>query len=575
MLKKLILFFALYLLNSNYSNAQWISGGTLGFEYISGNSYKITYKEHNDCGSINSGSTRVLNAHCIDNSSFDFSFAIPRKNSNLILISPRCINNVPYCYSPEIKESIYDIVISLPPVGDWEIYTNSNKNRVPATTDSLIVNYEVMITFLARKYQQGINTNRNSPVFNSDPFVILNVNQEFNYNIAAMDKDGDSLVYSLVAAYSVPGGSWNSRILYKNPYSGQSFVSSSTPITLDSVTGALHFTPDNTMTAALGIRVEEWRTINDSAFLMGVTRQDFRFQVRNDSNTIPKLSGMNFGMGSNYNSQDTIYEAIVNPNDTLRFTINAFDADLGEAGEMRIIQNSALSGDSFIVYNNFSDSAYAVFEWVPTVNDISYTPKYFTVLISDSACPYNGQQIYTYSIYVMPRLDKPSLGNDTTLCSNYFQSLVLDAGPNHKSYLWQDSSSQQTYTVNSYDYILNLGSYDYWVRVSDSMGQVKADTIEVAMTICGGFEEKSSYFEVSVIPNPSRGKYIVSFNVLNRGGYTLVVYDIYGNKLLRKEVSNMNGNGDVEIDLSPFMNGVYFLNCSFKDKTIVKKLIKQ
>jgi len=575
MLKKLILLFILYLLNSNYLNAQWISGGTIRFEHVLGNSYKITYIEHNDFGSINSGSYRTLVAHCVSNSSYDFTFSVPRRNSNLILISPRCINSLQYCTTPEIKDFIYDATIDLPPVGDWEIYTGSNWVRIPATTDSVTVNSQAAITFLARKYQHGTNTNLNSPVFKSDPIVILNTNQEFNYNIGAVEKDGDSLVYSLVAPYSNPGGNWNSRILYKSPYSAQNFVSSSTPITLDSVTGALRFIPDNPMSAALGVRVEEWRTINDSAVLMGVTRQDFRFVVRNDSNTIPKLSGMNFTMGPNYNPQDTIYETIVNPNDTLRFTINAFDADNGEAGEIRIVQNTEIPGDTLIVYNNYTDSAYAVYEWVPTNNDISYRPKTFTVFVSDSACPYNGQQIYTYSIYVMPEMEKPSLGNDTMLCTNFFQSVTLDAGPNYQSYLWQDSSTQQTYTVNAYDYFTNLGFYDFWVQVTDSMGQVKIDTIQVEMAICGSVNEDASTYKLTVAPNPSSGKYIVSFNAPNNSFATLKIVDVYGKELLRKEVYVTSKNTNIELDLTPFAKGIYLLNCNMDGKIIVQKLIKQ
>ncbi len=556
-------------------NAQWISGGTIGFEHVFGNSYKIIYKEHNDCSSINSGPSRTLIAHCVSNSSYDFTFSIPRKNSNLILISPRCINSTQYCTTPEIKDFVYEANVNLPPVGEWEIYTNTSWNRINTTTDSMTGINSPVITFLARKYQQGTNTNLNSPVFKSSPFVILNTNQEFNYNIGAVDKDGDSLVYFLVAPYSVPGGNWNSRILYKSPYSAQNFVSSSTPITLDSVTGALRFTPDNPMSAALGVRVEEWRTINGSAVLMGVTRQDFRFVVRNDSNTIPKLSGMNFSLGSNYNPQDTIYETIVNPNDTLRFTINAFDADNGEAGEIRIVQNTKILGDTLIVYNNYTDSAYAVYEWVPTNSDVSYSPKTFTVFVSDSACPYNGQQIYTYSIYVMPEMEKPALGNDTMLCANFFQTLTLDAGPNYQSYLWQDSSTQQTYTVNAYDYFTNLGFYDFWVQVTDSMGQMKIDTIQVEMVICGGVDNEDSNFDLIVAPNPSLGKYTVSIKAPNNNIATLKIVDIYGKELLHKEVYVTGENTNVELDLRSFANGIYLLNCKMDGKIIVQKLIKQ
>ena len=61
-----------------------------------------------------------------------------------------------------------------------------------------------------------------------------------------------------------------------------------------------------------------------------------------------------------------------------------------------------------------------------------------------------------------------SLGNDTFLCSG--QTLVLDATVPNASHLWQDSSTDSTFTVSQ--------SGSYWVQANTSCGTV-TDTIQV------------------------------------------------------------------------------------------------
>jgi PKD repeat protein len=62
-----------------------------------------------------------------------------------------------------------------------------------------------------------------------------------------------------------------------------------------------------------------------------------------------------------------------------------------------------------------------------------------------------------------------SLGEDIIFCST--ASIVLDAGSGFESYLWQDGSAQQQYTVTSPGL--------YWVTVSDAMGCTATDTLRI------------------------------------------------------------------------------------------------
>lgn len=75
------------------------------------------------------------------------------------------------------------------------------------------------------------------------------------------------------------------------------------------------------------------------------------------------------------------------------------------------------------------------------------------------------------SIMVVAASSTPplNLGPDTSLCPN--NTAVLHAGPGFLSYQWQDGSIDEVYTVT------NPGQY--WVRVSDSCGNILNDTINI------------------------------------------------------------------------------------------------
>jgi len=64
------------------------------------------------------------------------------------------------------------------------------------------------------------------------------------------------------------------------------------------------------------------------------------------------------------------------------------------------------------------------------------------------------------------------LGNDTTLCPS--NTLMVDAGPRFYSYLWQDGSTQRTFTITA--------PGTYWVKAVDSCNNIFRDTIQVALT---------------------------------------------------------------------------------------------
>jgi gliding motility-associated-like protein len=114
------------------------------------------------------------------------------------------------------------------------------------------------------------------------------------------------------------------------------------------------------------------------------------------------------------------------------------------------------------VYNEYlwpdgsTDSTFVVTEpgqyWVEVLGDCGYA--------SD-----------TIDVQFFPEIDL-DLGNDTLVCDDVI--LLLDAGAGFESYLWQDSSSLQTYEVAT--------TGIYWVTVTDDNGCEATDSISIALS---------------------------------------------------------------------------------------------
>lgn len=107
-----------------------------------------------------------------------------------------------------------------------------------------------------------------------------------------------------------------------------------------------------------------------------------------------------------------------------------------------------------------SNTSSDLFPW-----HIYSSPDNYTV----SALIYAG--FITDTLFISITINAPplfSIGNDTSLCSN--DTLILNPGSGYLSYLWQDASTSQTFTVDT--------AGTYYVNVSNSCG-TSTDTILV------------------------------------------------------------------------------------------------
>ena len=162
---------------------------------------------------------------------------------------------------------------------------------------------------------------------------------------------------------------------------------------------------------------------------------------------------------------------------------------------------------------------------------------------------YGWTQIDNFSINVY---NKPSptidLGNDTTLCQG--ESITLDATKSNATYLWQDNSTDSTFTVTQ------QGSY--WVDVT-------VNNCKVSDTIIIDFEDCSCilYVPNSFTPNfDNNNDHFSPILDCNFKEYTFVIFNRWGEKIFETNDYNDSWDGIYQEKLCP--SGVYVYLVRYK-----------
>ena len=453
LITKLVLSAVLVLLMATPLKASHFAGADLTYTCLGGSTYRITLSFYKDCSGIQPPNTGNINFSCASNPVFNFSIQMAQIPGTGLEATLGCTalptscsfngGNSPNSGHPYgIKEVVYQAVVTMPPCSDWSMYWTGGA-RNPITT--LITSGNWYNPAILNNLDAPSNS---SPTFSNKPIAVTCINQLFTFNHGAQDPDGDSLSYSFYAPYT-SGPMPLQSVLYQAPYSATNFLISSTPITINPVTGDISFTPTMVLNTVTGIRVDEWREVSGVMMKIGSIFRDIQLKVVACNNQLPVLSGMDTNLTATYNPNDTVYYLEkCRSNDPIKFHINGFDADTFNAGNsghperFNISWDNGISAASFIVHNNNTDSAYASFEWMPTANDVSTIPKCFTVTIKDEACAYNGVQSFSYCLVIRGMLVE--IGSDTLLCKG--EQLIVNtiADTTTVNYEWYMNGTQIT-----------------------------------------------------------------------------------------------------------------------------------
>ena len=78
---------------------------------------------------------------------------------------------------------------------------------------------------------------------------------------------------------------------------------------------------------------------------------------------------------------------------------------------------------------------------------------------------------------------------------------------------------------------------------------------------------------MSFYPNPSNGKFILDFNLANKGNTEVRVLNMEGKVVYSETLKDFTGNYKKEIDISTNPKGVYFVNVKQGDHAQLKKVV--
>ncbi|MBI1221337.1 MAG: T9SS type A sorting domain-containing protein [Bacteroidetes bacterium] len=332
--------------------------------------------------------------------------------------------------------------------------------------------------YISTMLNKCLSSSNSSPVFTSEPQILLCYNQDQVINLGAIDTidTGDSLSFHLAEALVGSNTTFPNPIWTKDrPISFLGFPNNNLGIPagfhLNPVTGDLSFRP--TLLSQVGVvvvEVKEWRTINGTPTVIGVTRRDWELIVINCPNN--RLPTMSPPYSSNF---------CVGKKSCLSINTN----DLDSSDTTSIYCTSLAPGASFTDNNGTTNHASGQICWTPDSTMVRNQPYLFIVTVKDNACPLNGKVVRAINIFVR---DQPKgILHDTVLsCGN----LALDYTITHSVdglnawYSILDSARKQVWAGNTKQDTAKLSPGRHYVQLHLSTltacEVIYEDTISIA-----------------------------------------------------------------------------------------------
>lgn len=285
-LRNLFCFFIMLLPGTGYSSH--IIGGGLEISRSNGYNYLLTLHLYCDMHQadpyITHTEEEVINIYSKSGNQLINSYTIP-------FAGYETVTNKYYCHGINIiKLQVFSGSVYLDP----SVYNNPDGYYAVneqccrgSHIDNLSTPADEGMTFyteLPSPVQEGLPFINSSPGLASWSVAYPLLNEDYYYDLSAIDPDGDSLVYSLVTPWSshVSIGAFGDTYLDPGPapypevhwdmgYSLSNIVHGTVPPEIDSATGILHLNPDTEGIFICAVKIDEYRGQNK----IGSHRREF------------------------------------------------------------------------------------------------------------------------------------------------------------------------------------------------------------------------------------------------------------------------------------------------------------
>ena len=477
-LRSLICSLALMLMHSG-AFASHIVGCDLFYTWVSGNTYKVTVILYGNCGPSSAAAFSTLPTStpkvCVWDGGTYFTTVTCTVNppSTGVEITPVCPadSNASQCWIststiPGIKKFVYTATVTLSHTSHvWRfVYTGSNGAGSTSGRAASITNIAgaggttmQLIDTLDNAYP-GIFSHNTSPLLTVVPTPFFCLNNTDCYNPGALDPDGDSLRFALVAPTNGSGGAGGSAAsctvggalgyVGGTSWPGQP-LTGATPLQsvlappsfyFDPSTGQICFYPTVTQRSVVVYNIQEFR--NDT--FVGTCQREMTFVVLTCTNTAPvsaiaSLSGVIF-------DDSTHYHICGNAG---AFCVSYGAAEPDTSNHITLTVTGLTGGMTYTVTANGTNH--------PTVticgNTSTMTPGLYTFFLhmQDDNCPLSGVNIQAYSINIYP---VPTIRDSIGVQADCFHGAVV--------YFWPGGTGKP-WTIDFYH-----GPTDTFMTVVDS-----------------------------------------------------------------------------------------------------------
>ncbi|NNK89377.1 MAG: hypothetical protein HKO89_02105, partial [Saprospiraceae bacterium] len=280
------------LFNFTIVNGTHIVGGELTYKCLGNNEYEVTLIVRRDCENGAEDAPfddpavvgvfdifGALQLHLGNLGEMELPFMGEDTVSNEIVFDCGALGG-PVC----VHEAVYRDTITLPwnKIGYILAYQRCCRNSI---LNNITEPLETGATYYSRVEAKALEECNSQPVFQEWPDVYICVNEELVFDHAAIDQDGDQLVYKLctpMAGATIdhpkptpPGNPPYSTIEWLSPFNLNNLMGGDA-LEIDAQTGIITAKPNAIGTYLIGICVEEYR----DGILLSTVRRDFEYNVR-------------------------------------------------------------------------------------------------------------------------------------------------------------------------------------------------------------------------------------------------------------------------------------------------------
>ncbi len=504
-MKHLILYpfclLSFFITQINAAKASHILGAELFYTYLSTNSngdetYRITLKLFGDCGSnaLNGGngayedlivsrpSIYIYNGNTLVNQIMLNMEPYPASNIEITPVCPaqkdstNC--NIPGSALLGVTRYIYSGLITLNGTSnDWRFLFNGvlNSNSSAGRSTSIMNIFNIGNSMITLRATLNNTTGPNSSTqFTSEPtpFFCINLTQE--YNLGAVDPNGDSLGFSLVSALE----STQANCTYISGYSPtQPIATAVGGFNYNPVNGQLSFTPNLVMNGVVVNQVNEYK----NGVLMGSSMREMTFVIMPNCLNSPPDPGFVTDLSGGYNSALNEISTCQGQTEVLSFNFSCSDVN---GDSITITYTGIPTGAVVNIVDNNTTNPSFFFQW--DVTNVAAGTYNFFVTLTDNGCPISSRQTIAYTIQVAPLMNSFDTGTISG-CAYDSSSMVWVTVKNPNDTMeytitWWDSTTTelQSNTTKTGDTLFNVPIGTYTVHIRNADGCVATSAITIA-----------------------------------------------------------------------------------------------